>query len=121
MNLIFKTDGSFVMAQKNANKFYQDNKDYIVESIEDYDIEYSYTYNNEIVKGDKFVISDEEIKQIEADLIATSHEQPRKKEYPSIEEQLDKLFHDIKNGNLDKNGHFYKAITEVKDKYPKAK
>tara|TARA_R110000764_G_scaffold116640_1_gene203600 strand:- start:39 stop:401 length:363 start_codon:yes stop_codon:yes gene_type:complete len=120
MELIFNKDGSFVMAQKKANKFYQDNKDYLIEEIEGYDSEYSYTYNNGVVKGDKFVISDEEMKQIEADLIATKHEQPRKKEYPAIEEQLDKLFHDIKNGTLNKNGDFYNAISGVKSKYPKA-
>ena len=61
------------------------------------------------------------MEQIQADLVATNHEQPRKKEYPSIEEQLDKLFHDIKNETLDKNGDFYNAISGVKEKYPKAK
>ena len=120
MNLIFDKKGNLVLSQKNVNKFYIDNEDYIIAEVEDYDSEYSYTYNNGVVKGDKFVISDEEMKQIEADLIATKHEQPRKKEYPAIEEQLDKLFHDIKNGTLNKNGDFYNAISGVKSKYPKA-
>lgn len=39
--------------------------------------------------------------------------------YPDIEEQLDKLFHDIDNGSLDKTGEFYSAIKNVKDSYPK--
>ena len=40
-------------------------------------------------------------------------------EYPDLREQLDKLFHDIDEGKLDKTGTFYTAIKAVKDKYPK--
>ena len=40
-------------------------------------------------------------------------------EYPDLREQLDKLFHDIDEGKLDKTGAFYTAIKAVKDKYPK--
>ena len=120
MNLIFDKKGNLVLSQKNVNKFYIDNEDYIIAKVEDFDIEYSYSYDNGVVKGDKLVISDKEMEQIEADLIATKHEQPRKKEYPAIEEQLDKLFHDIKNETLNKNGDFYNAIAAVKHKYPKA-
>ena len=43
----------------------------------------------------------------------------RKLTYPNIEEQLDKLFHDIDDGKLDKTGTFYTAIKTIKDKYPK--
>lgn len=39
--------------------------------------------------------------------------------YPALEEQLDKLFHDIDAGKLDKTGDFYKALKEVKDTFPK--
>ena len=39
--------------------------------------------------------------------------------YPKIEEQLDKLWHDIDQGKLDKNGEFYKYIKNVKDTFPK--
>ena len=39
--------------------------------------------------------------------------------YPLLIEQLDKIFHDIDNDTLDKSGEFYKALKEVKDKYPK--
>ncbi len=120
MNLIFNKKGNLVLSQKNVNKFYIDNEDYIIAEVEDFDIEYSYSYDNGVVKKDKLVISDKENKQIEADLIATKHEQLRKKEYPSIEEQLDKLFHDINNNTLDKKGSFYNAISTIKDKYPKA-
>ena len=40
--------------------------------------------------------------------------------YPKIEEQLDKLWHDIDEGKLDKNGEFYKYIKSVKDTFPKS-
>ena len=43
----------------------------------------------------------------------------RKREYLSWQEQLDKLYHDITAGKLDATGEWYKAIKEIKDKYPK--
>ena len=43
----------------------------------------------------------------------------RSNEYPMISEQLDKLFHDIDTGKVDKTGEFYKAIKAVKDANPK--
>ena len=43
----------------------------------------------------------------------------RKLEYPALEEQLDKLFHDIDQGKLDKTGSFYTALKAVKDAHPK--
>ena len=39
--------------------------------------------------------------------------------YDTIGDQLDKLWHDIDQGKLDKTGSFYTAIKAVKDKYPK--
>lgn len=38
----------------------------------------------------------------------------RQMSYPSIEEQLDLLFHDIEHGTLDTSGKFFKAIAAVK-------
>lgn len=46
----------------------------------------------------------------------------RKAEYPSLEEQLDKLFHDIDGGLLGedaKTGSLYLALKAVKDNNPK--
>jgi len=40
-------------------------------------------------------------------------------DYPRVEEQLDKLFHDIDQGKLDKTGTFYAALKAVKDANPK--
>ena len=39
----------------------------------------------------------------------------RKKEYLSWNEQLDKLYHDINDGKLDKTGSWYTHIKSVKD------
>ena len=39
--------------------------------------------------------------------------------YPSIPDQLDMLFHDITNGNLDETGSWYKAVKATKDKFTK--
>lgn len=43
----------------------------------------------------------------------------RKNAYPNIVDQLDKLFHDIDQGKLDKTGEFYKALLHVKTTFPK--
>lgn len=40
--------------------------------------------------------------------------------YPSIGEQLDKLFHDLENGTLDQTGEFFTAIKAIKDSNPKS-
>ena len=44
----------------------------------------------------------------------------RRKEYPHVFDQLDKLWHDIDDGKLDKTGSFYASIKAVKDKYSKS-
>lgn len=43
----------------------------------------------------------------------------RKLSYPSIGEQLDKLYHDINNGTLTTDGDFFTAINTVKTDNPK--
>ena len=39
--------------------------------------------------------------------------------YPNIPDQLDKLYHDIDDGKLDKTGTWYAAIKATKDKFTK--
>jgi hypothetical protein len=39
--------------------------------------------------------------------------------YPSIPDQLDKLYHDITDGKLDETGTWYLAIKATKDKFTK--
>jgi len=120
MVLIFNTSGEFVLAQKKANKFYQDNDEFVIETVEDYDSLYLYSYENgAVIKGAEIVMSDEDIADFENHLTATAHVEPRMLAYPNISEQLDKLFHDIDNGTLDKDGDFYTSIKAVKDANPK--
>jgi len=42
-----------------------------------------------------------------------------KRRYDTVGEQLDRLWHDIENGTLDKNGEFYLGNKAVKDASPK--
>ena len=44
----------------------------------------------------------------------------RVKEYSSVLDQLDQLWHDIDEGKLDKTGSFYTTVKTIKDKYPKS-
>ena len=46
------------------------------------------------------------------------YERNREKAYPHVKEQLDMLYHDIKNGNLE-NGSWIAAIEKVKEEHPK--
>ena len=39
--------------------------------------------------------------------------------YPGWREQMDMLYHDIKNGNLNTSGQWYVGITSVKTNIPK--
>ncbi len=40
--------------------------------------------------------------------------------YPSIPDQLDKLYHDITDGKLDETGSWYLAVKATKDKFTKS-
>ena len=42
----------------------------------------------------------------------------RKREYPTWQEQIDQLWHDIDDGKLDKTGTWYKAVKAIKDANP---
>ena len=44
----------------------------------------------------------------------------RKKEYKSLADQLDQLYHDMTAGKLDATGEWHKTIKSVKDKYAKS-
>jgi len=46
------------------------------------------------------------------------YERNREKEYPPIKDQLDMLYHDIKEGNL-QNGSWIAAMDAVKEMHPK--
>lgn len=121
MILVFNIeDGSFNHACSSINKFYENNSDYVWTKYDDFDPAYTYTFvEGEVVKGDLFTLTEEEQSRFEAEIAATVHVEPRKLAYPSLEEQLDKLFHDIENGTLDQSGEFFNALKAVKDAYPK--
>ena len=49
------------------------------------------------------------------DLENTGYKNNRKKEYKSVVEQLDQLYHDMTAGKLDNTGEWHKHIKAVKD------
>jgi len=57
--------------------------------------------------------------ELQADYDAKQYQRNRAEKYPSIQDQLDKLFHDINNGTLDNTGKFFTAINIVKTNNPK--
>lgn len=68
--------------------------------------------------------SDDEIATAKINLLSkyTDNEYSRKRKvsYPSVKEQLDALYHDIINGNLNEaNSSFVAMIKAVKEQYPK--
>lgn len=121
MILIFEAkDNSFYMATNNMSKNH-DTDEYISIEVPDFNPAYEYTLvDGKVVKGDLWTLTSEEIAELEAEAIATAHETPRMLAYPSIREQLDKLYHDIDDGKLDKTGEFYKTLKAVKDANPKS-
>ena len=56
-------------------------------------------------------------KALEAEYDAKQYQRDR--QYPSIGDQLDLLFHDMTNGKDDKTGEWYKAVNKVKMDNPK--
>lgn len=59
------------------------------------------------------------ILEVQAEYNADQYKRDRASKYPAIEEQLDKLWHDINNGTLTTSGEFYTAINTVKTNNPK--
>lgn len=59
-----------------------------------------------------------EITRLRIDFDRKKYQRQRITEYPSIGDQLDKLYHDIKSGNLE-TGTWIASIEAVKEKYPK--
>ena len=74
-------------------------------------------YSNLELNDDTAVMPTEE--EVNAKIAELQWEQNRKSAYPPLEEQFDKLWHDINNGILDNTGAFFTALKEVKDDNPK--
>jgi hypothetical protein len=49
----------------------------------------------------------------------SDHRKRRSEEYPSIEEQMDSIWHAMDQGMIPKIEPMYSRIKAVKDKYPK--
>jgi hypothetical protein len=54
-----------------------------------------------------------------AHVTATAYIAKRVAQFPTIGDQLDKLFHDMTAGKGDKTGEWYKAINKIKTDNPK--
>jgi len=61
---------------------------------------------------------EQEVSRLKVDYQTKEYQRLRAKEYPEVKDQLDMLYHDIKNDNLS-DGNWIKTIEEVKSKYPK--
>ena len=83
-----------------------------------------------VLRGDVLEWFDVEQSQPTDDEIATEltrlqaeyddNEYQRLRQYPSIGDQLDMLWHAIDSGTLNKTSDFYTTIKAVKDTYPKS-
>lgn len=82
---------------------------------------------HKLVNGTRIEMSPEEEAAIKAEWAANEAKQKarawldgRIKDYPSISDQLDMLWHELDvYGTIEKAGPWYKAIEAVKNKYPK--
>ena len=77
-------------------------------------------YSNLKLNDDTAVMPSEE--EVNAKIVELQWIENRANAYPQLEEQLDKLFHDIDGGLLGedaKTGSLYLALKEVKDDNPK--
>ena len=48
-----------------------------------------------------------------------TYKEDREKAYPSVQDQLDQIFHDLKNGPNLKDGEWYKTISQIKATHEK--
>jgi len=71
----------------------------------------AYDDNGDIIKLDEDKIT-KEVAKLQADYDAKQYQRDRQPEYPSIPDQLDKIYHSGIN-------EWKKDIKAVKDKYPK--
>lgn len=62
-----------------------------------------------------------EIVRLQAEYDSKEYQRTRAKNYPSIGEQLDMLWHSIDTDTLNKTSDFYTTLKAVKDAYPKSK
>lgn len=129
MYLIFKnSDKSFYLATTVINSNFE-TEEFVINQHSNYKHDYSYSFNSsaslegekfaEAIEGDQIPLDQNLIDAMNAEVVATQYQNDRRNEYPDIKEQLDKLYHDIRNGTLDNTGNFFTSIKAVKDAHPK--
>ena len=77
---------------------------------------------NSKTQSSRYALSDDETfvyLEVEGDPSLT-WEQQRVEAYGIVEDQLDMIWHDIKNNTLDQTGAFFAYVKDVKDTYPKS-
>ena len=85
--------------------------------------QYHKATEDEIIWKDGHITTNAENTQITNEynrLVALeNYQEPRRKAYKSIPDQLDQLYHDMVAGKLDSTGEWAKSIKAVKDANPK--
>jgi hypothetical protein len=79
------------------------------------------TYQDIIWTDSRDIPTEEQFNE-QMDIIESEIEQVRTnrlEDYPSVEDQLDMLWHSMNAGLISKQNPFYEAIKAVKSKYPK--
>jgi len=61
-----------------------------------------------------------ELARMNSEYESSEHQRLRLPNYPTVNEQLDMLWHAIDAGTLNKTSDFYKTIKAVKDAHPKS-
>ena len=120
--LIFKnSDKSFYLGTSTVNSNFETDE-FVINQCSDYKDNFQYTYNTastaevdlyaEAVEGSELFTSADEIARMNAEIVATQYQHDRRAAYPSIEDQLDDIYH---------NGvDAWKAtIQAIKAQYPK--
>lgn len=115
MYVVIKTeDGSLHEASSMYQSQYEGNPAFAIGKCDEpFDPAYYWTVTNGVAtKGDLIPIDQAAIDAFEAEAALHVYKDERKAAYPSIEDQLDKIFH----GGIDA----WKAdIQAIKDRYPK--
>ena len=65
------------------------------------------------------ILVEQETNRLTLERNKTEYQRRRLKEYPTLADQLDMLWHAIDKGTLDKSSDFYTALKSIKDQHPK--
>jgi len=117
--IVFNINGDFHgVFSSLPNKDYLNENEWIIAEFdedESFDHRYSYTSVEGIaVRGDLIPVDLEEEARMESEIQATKYQQDRQFKYPSIQDQLDDLYHNGIDG-------WKSSIKTIKDAYPKPK